>query len=146
LLEDERHLDILRHPGKGRLEEAVTRLFSGINVVSISVTDLDRARTFYGDTLGLGPPLFDLPEQGWIEFSTGGANGNLSVTFAAPGWEPSHGTTLVLNVSDCAAAVEELRRRGVPCDDAQTFEGFVTFASFYDPFGNRLQMCSPAGD
>ena len=61
-------MDILSRPGKGKLEEAVTRLFSGINVVSISVTDLDGARTSYGDTLGLGPPLFDLPEQGWIEF------------------------------------------------------------------------------
>lgn len=45
--------------------------FRGINVVSISVTDLDRARLFYRDTLGLGEPLYDLPETGWIEFSTG---------------------------------------------------------------------------
>ncbi len=37
-------------------------LFRGINVVSISVTDLDRARAFYGETLGLGTPLYDLPE------------------------------------------------------------------------------------
>ena len=62
------------------------QLFSGINVVSISVTDLDRAREFYRDTLGLGPPLYDLPEAGWIEFSTGANGGNLSVTTAEPGW------------------------------------------------------------
>ena len=52
--------------------------------------------------------------------------------------------TLVLDVEDCRAAVDELRRRGVRCDDAHALPGFVTFASFYDPFGNRLQMCSPA--
>jgi hypothetical protein len=54
-------------------------LFRGINVVSISVTDLGRARAFYGETLGLGAPLYDLPEAGWIEFSTGGST-NISVT------------------------------------------------------------------
>lgn len=62
---------------------------------------------------------------------------------AEPGWRPSTGTTLVLDVDDCDAAVAELRRRGVACEDPQVFPGFVTFASFYDPFGNRLQMCSP---
>ena len=119
-------------------------LFSGINVVSISVTDLDRAREFYRNTLGLGPPLYDLPEAGWIEFSTGAADGNVSVKTAEPGWQPSFGTTIVLNVRDCHAAVAELRRRGVRCDEPVVFSGFVTYASFYDPFGNRLQMCSPA--
>ncbi|WP_353641742.1 VOC family protein [Mesorhizobium sp. WSM2239] len=119
-------------------------LFKGINVVSIPVSDLDRARDFYRNVLGFGEPLYDLPEAGWIEFSSGreGA-GNVSVTLAEPGWRPSTGTTLVLDVEDCHAAVEELRRRGVTCDDPQVFPGYVTFASFHDPFGNRLQMCSP---
>lgn len=122
----------------------MTKLFHGINVVSISVTDLDRAREFYGNTLGLGAPLYDLPEAGWIEFSTGSTSGNLSVVKAEPGSHVSPSTTVVLNVENCHAAVDELRSRGVACDDAQVFPGFVTFASFYDPFGNRLQMCSPA--
>jgi len=119
-------------------------IFKGINVVSIPVTDLDAARGFYRDTLGLGTPLYDLPEAGWIEFSTGREGGNVSVTLAAPEWQPAAGVTLVLDVEDCHAAVAELRRRGVRCEDPQVFPGYVTFASFYDPFGNRLQMCSPA--
>ena len=45
-------------------------LFSGINVVSIAVPDLASAREFYGYVLGLGEPLYDLPEAGWIEFGT----------------------------------------------------------------------------
>jgi len=119
------------------------QIFRGINVVSISVPDIDRARDFYRDALGLGEPIYDLPEAGWIEFSTG-SGGNLAVTRAAPGWEPSIGTTIVLNVEDCHSAVAELRRRGISCDDPTVFPGFVTFASFFDPFGNRLQMCSSA--
>jgi predicted enzyme related to lactoylglutathione lyase len=120
-----------------------TSVFSGINVVSISVTDLDKARDFYGTVLGFGDPIYDLPEAGWIEFPTGGS-GNLSVVLAEPGWTASTSTTVVLNVEDCASAVATLRNRGVTCDDPQVFPGFVTFASFFDPFGNRLQMCSPA--
>jgi predicted enzyme related to lactoylglutathione lyase len=107
------------------------------------VPDLDRAREFYGTVLGLGAPVFDLPEAGWIEFATGSAAGNLAVTTAGAGWSPSTGTTIVLNTPDCAATCAELRARGVRCDDPVVFPGYVTYCSFYDPFGNRLQMCSP---
>jgi predicted enzyme related to lactoylglutathione lyase len=120
------------------------RLFDGINVVSIAVPDLDAARDFYGTVLGLGAPEFDLPDAGWIEFRTGGPGGNLAVTRAEPGWAPSTGTTVVLDTADCHAACAELRARGVRCDDPVVFPGYVTYCSFYDPFGNRLQMCSPA--
>ena len=115
-----------------------------INVVSISVTDLDRARAFYRDALGLGEPVYDLPEAGWIEFSFGDGQANLALTLAEPGYRPAIGTTVVLDVEDCFAAAEELRRRGVRVDDPQVFPGYVTFANVYDPCGNRLQICGPA--
>lgn len=118
------------------------KLFQGINVVSISVPDLDRAREFYSSVLGLGAPVYDLPDAGWIEFTTGSAAGNLALTTAEAGWAPSTGTTVVLNTSDCAATCAELRARGVRCDDPVVVPGYVTYCSFYDPFGNRLQMCS----
>lgn len=117
-------------------------LFSGINVVSIAVPDLAAAREFYGSTLDLGEPLYDLPADGWIEFGTGGA-GNLAITLAEPGKQAPVGTAVVLNVADCRAAWRRLRERGVHRDEPVDFPGFVTFCSFYDPFGNRLQICSP---
>lgn len=119
-------------------------MFRGVNVISIPVTDLAVARKFYGQTLGLGDPVYDLPDAGWIEFSTGGEGGNLSVTTAPEQQAGAKGATVVLNVEDCRAAVLGLRERGVRCDDPVVFPGFVTFASLYDPFGNRLQVCSPA--
>ena len=122
------------------------QLFQGINVVSISVTDLDLAREFYGTVLGLGTPAFDLPDAGWIEFTTGTPSGNIAVTTAAPDWTPHTGTTIVLNTDDCAATCATLRTRGVRCDDPIVFPGYVTYCSFYDPFGNRLQICSAPPD
>jgi len=121
-------------------------LFKGINVVSIEVPDLAAARAFYGETLGLGAPVYDLPEAGWIEFPTGGPGGNLALARAGEDWRPSTATTIVLDVADCDAACASLRARGVRCDDPRVCPGYVTFCDFYDPFGNRLQMCGPAPD
>jgi len=126
------------------VKEAEVNLFKGINVVSISVTNLDQAREFYREVLGLGEPIYDLPDSGWVEFGSGGPSGNIAVTKAEPHWQPNRGTTVVLNVRDCHTACTELRRRGVHCEDPVVFPGYVTYCSFYDLFGNRLQMCSPA--
>lgn len=117
-------------------------LFNGINVVSIAVPDLDAARDFYSNTLGLGEPLYDMPEMGWIEFSAGTPEAHISITTAAEGWQPGAGTTIVLNTADCHQSAAELRARGVRVEDPVGIPGVITYCSFYDPFGNRLQMCS----
>lgn len=119
-------------------------MFQGINVVSIPVTDLAQARFFYGEMLELGEPVYDLPDAGWIEFGSGGNGGNVAVTTADAEQAGQKGVTIVFDVADCAATVARLRAKGVTCDDPVTFPGFVVFASFYDPFGNRLQIASPA--
>lgn len=84
--------------------------------------------------------IYDLPDAGWIEFGSGSTSGNIAVTKAEVSWKPSTGTTVVFNVEDCNAACKELRRRGVRCENPVVFPGYVTFCSFYDPFGDRLQM------
>jgi predicted enzyme related to lactoylglutathione lyase len=112
--------------------------------VSIEVPDLAAAKVFYGEMLDLGSPVYDIADNGWIEFATGSDAGNLAITQAKPGWQPSHTTTIVLNTEDCHGACGELTARGVRCEELVTFPGYVTFCSFYDPFGNRLQMASPA--
>jgi len=119
-------------------------MFKGINVVSIEVPDLEEAKKFYGDVLALGEPLYDLPDDGWIEFGVGGTVGNLAVMRAGSDWRPCLGTTVVLTVEDCEAAWRELKQRNVHCDEPVVFPGYVTYCSFYDPFGNRLQICGPA--
>ncbi|MBE7367990.1 VOC family protein [Ramlibacter pallidus] len=120
------------------------RFFQGINVVSLTVPDLAAARAFYETTLGLGQPVYDLPDAGWIEFSTGSDSGNLSITLGDKDKTVAQSTTIVLNTADCHATCAALKARGVRCDEPVVFPGFVTFCSFYDPFGNKLQMCSPA--
>jgi predicted enzyme related to lactoylglutathione lyase len=120
------------------------QLVKGINVVSISVTDLDQAREFYGTVLGLGTPAYDLPDMGWVEFKSGSDYGNIAMTLTEPGWQPSTGTTVVLKTDDCYETRRELLSRDVLCDEPVVVAGYVVFCNFYDPFGNRLQLCSNA--
>jgi predicted enzyme related to lactoylglutathione lyase len=119
-------------------------MFKGINVVSLTVPDLEAGRQFYGEVLGLGRPTYDFPEQGWIEFSTGAPGAGMAIIPSEEVFVPSRDTTIVLNVDDCATAVADLRQRGVRCDDPIAVPGMVTYANLYDPFGNRLQICSSA--
>jgi hypothetical protein len=101
----------------------MVRIFEGINVVSISVPDL--AREFYRDVLDLGEPLYDLADAGWVEFRSGSPSGNIAVTKAPPDWQATIGTTVVLNVKDCHAAWEELKRRVVRCEDPVAFPALL---------------------
>lgn len=115
-------------------------LFESINVVSVEVPDLAEARRFYGEVLEFGEPSYDLPDAGWIEWPLRGKAANLSVTAAAPGWQPHHNVTVVFDVEDCHVMRERLLAKGVRCDEVITIPGVVTYCSFYDPFGSRLQM------
>ena len=102
------------------------------------------AKSSYGEILELGEPVYDLPDAGWIEFSSGGPGGNIAVTETDAESVGQPGVTVVCDVQDCSASVEHVRAKGVRCDDPVTFPGFVVFASFDDPLGNRLQIASPS--
>ena len=117
-------------------------LLKGINVVSISVTDLDKGRDFYRNVLELGEPVIDLPDIGWIEFKLSEESGHISLTSAEEGWQPGGGITIVMNTPDCYATSKTLRDRGVRCDEPVVIPNMVTYFNFYDPFGNRLQACT----
>lgn len=49
----------------------------------------------------------------------------------------------IFEVDNAYAAVEQLRKRGVKCDDVVAIPEMVTYATFYDPDGNRLQVAGP---
>jgi catechol 2,3-dioxygenase-like lactoylglutathione lyase family enzyme len=103
-----------------------------IDFVEISVADMDRALRFYRDTLGMDFPLWD-DSADWKEFDT---------PPVALALDRSDGTTpgqvrLALAVDDVAAAVEELRAKGVPI--LGQHEGDVCYQAFIQaPDGNVI--------
>jgi len=115
-------------------------LLKGMSVVQFNVTDWNKAKKFYGETLGL-PVSFDTGEEvGWCEFGETG-----KTTLAINLWRessppPRGGAMPVFAVDDAHQAVEELRKRGVKCDDPVTIPGMVVYANVYDPEGNCFQI------
>lgn len=106
--------------------------------VSLPVTDMERARSFYRDTLGLTP----VDEGGFPEYQLGE---NISVylldmeaigsTFTGP-----HTASIALRVPDVAAARKELEAKGVAFE-GETFDtGVCHMAHFKDPDGNVLML------
>ena len=120
-------------------------LFKNVNVVSLAVRDWEQAKKFYGQVLGW-PVAFASDEAGWIEY---GRENEAHVSISR--WEGPEplpagrgGTTLVLTVEDAYEATRRLRDMGVRCDDAVTIPGMVSYGTFYDPEGNRIQFAAEA--
>lgn len=119
---------------------------------SFSVDDLQKARTFYGDTLGLeitDVEMQDMPkEYRPLSLKAGGGTGVL--IYPKPNHEPATFTVLNFPVSDIEAVVDALSERGVRFEryegDIETDEkgihrnGGPLIAWFKDPAGNVLSV------
>jgi len=109
----------------------------------LPVVNVDRARRFYEDKLGLGPG--ERTVDGGVRYRTGDGSFELS-----PRKEPTHNpyTAMSFEVSDVVREVRELETRGVAFEDydlpdLKTVEHVCVLGSdkaawFKDPEGNIL--------
>jgi catechol 2,3-dioxygenase-like lactoylglutathione lyase family enzyme len=107
--------------------------------ISVPVTDLERAKRFYGDTLGL--PEIEHPEQGFPEYQLGENVSVYLLTLESIGGEfrGPHDAGFALRVPDVAQAKAELEEKGVE------FAGIIDtgvchMAFFADPDGNQIVL------
>lgn len=110
----------------------------------ISVSDLDRAREFYGGTLGL--KLVD--EVGGLRFATD--DGSWFVVYSSQFSAPSGTTVMSFMVDDLELAVKEMREAGITFEEydlpgLKTVDGIGEVdgergAWFMDPDGNILAV------
>ena len=107
--------------------------------VSVPVQDLDRAKRFYSETLGL--PLVS-GDDAWPEYQLGENVSlylidptNVGQTFTAP-----HSSQIALRVPDVAAARGELEEAGVEFEGEIMDTGVCHMAFFEDPDGNQLML------
>ena len=118
-----------------------TKAFSGF-----AVDDLQKARQFYGETLGLRTSVLD-EENGLIVLHLAGDRDTL--VYRKPDFTPATYTILNFAVDDIDHAVDELAARGV---QFERYEGFEhdekgvsrgqgpAIAWFKDPAGNILSV------
>ena len=99
---------------------------------TLAVSDLERARRFYEETLGLE---VEAQVAETIRFRCGGGTG-LAI-FERP-MTPSDRTVAAFEVADIEAEVAELGSRGVEVDGVVTLDSGVRRAFFKDPDGNII--------
>jgi catechol 2,3-dioxygenase-like lactoylglutathione lyase family enzyme len=115
-----------------------TKAYSGF-----SVDDVEKARDFYGDTLGVETSI----EHGMLELRLGGDAAVL--VYPKPNHVPATFTVLNFPVADVEKAVDELTQAGVRVERYDEFEqdekgiarnGGPDIAWFKDPAGNILSV------
>jgi catechol 2,3-dioxygenase-like lactoylglutathione lyase family enzyme len=113
-----------------------------------AVDDLDEARRFYGETLGLKTEVLD-EEHGLLTLHLAGDRDTL--VYLSPGMTPPSYTILNFPVEDIDQTVDDLTARGVsfehygnedlPQDEKGVMRGDgPQIAWFKDPAGNTLSV------
>jgi predicted enzyme related to lactoylglutathione lyase len=124
---------------------ADTRAFSGIGV-----DDFEKAKDFYGETLGLRFTVLD-EENRLMTLHLAGDRDTL--LYESPSFSPAGYTVLNFEVDDIDAAVDELSSRGVKFEQYNEMtqdekgvmrEGGPPIAWFKDPAGNVLSVLQPS--
>ena len=106
-----------------------------VGFVAIAVSDKERARKFYQETLELKPSTSAM-ERAWVEYDLGPITTGVG---CHPAWKPSRdGTSIAFEVDDFDATMAKLKERGVNFDIEKTETPVCWMAQFRDPDGNKL--------
>jgi predicted enzyme related to lactoylglutathione lyase len=110
-------------------------MITEVAFVAIAVSDKERARKFYQETLELKPNS-TVMDGAWVEYDLG----TLTIGVGChPAWQPSReGTTVAFEVDDFDGTVEKLKTKGVTFDMDKTETPVCWMAQFRDPDGNKL--------
>ncbi|MCW3840658.1 VOC family protein [Micromonospora yasonensis] len=116
-----------------------------VKLVSVPVSDQDRARDFYLDVLDFDL-IFDNPMGPggrWVQVAPKGADTALTLVTWFPTMPPGSLKGLVLETDDLDADVARLRERGVVFPDGgiQTAP-WGRYVTFHDPDGNGIVLQS----
>jgi predicted enzyme related to lactoylglutathione lyase len=113
-----------------------------ITVVSVPVTDQDRAKHFYTEQLG-----FELRAEAsfgdglsWIQVAPRRATTSLTLVTWFEEMPPGSLRGLVIDCDDLQGDYETLSRRGVPFNGPPTEMPGGAFATLTDPDGNHLSL------
>jgi predicted enzyme related to lactoylglutathione lyase len=105
--------------------------------IAIAVSDKERARKFYQETLELKPTTTAM-EGAWVEHDIGAVTIGVG---SHPAWKPSRdGTSVAFEVDDFDDTYDKLKKRGVEFDIEKTETPVCWMAQFRDPDGNKLLL------
>jgi len=108
---------------------------------AVPVTDMERSKTFYGETLGL-PQVSHAEDQGFPEYKLGD-NGFLyllSLESIGGAFRGPHDAGFALRVPDVHEARKELEEKGVAFNGDVLDTGVCHMAFLADPDGNQIVL------
>jgi len=115
-----------------------------LELVPIPVSDVDRAKAFYGEELGFTIDVDVRPADGVrvVQVTPPGSACSIGFGTGLPvyGAPPGSVRGLHLVVADIERARAELVERGVDVGDVEDVGGGVRYASLRDPDGNTLTL------
>ncbi len=120
---------------------------SHVKLLSVPVTDQDRAKDFYVGTLG-----FDLiadnpmgPGQRWVQVGPKGGQTSITLVTWFESMPAGSLTGLVLETDDLDGDVAALTANGLVTDGVQD-EPWGRFVTFTDPDGNGIVLQATSSD
>jgi catechol 2,3-dioxygenase-like lactoylglutathione lyase family enzyme len=115
---------------------------TGVQVLSLPVSDQDRARQFYVDVLGMDL-LRDAemqPGLRWVQVAPRGSETTITLVTWFDTMPAGSHRGLVLESDDLEADVERLRELGVAIPDGIQEQPWGRFVTLADPDGNGLVL------
>jgi catechol 2,3-dioxygenase-like lactoylglutathione lyase family enzyme len=119
-----------------------------LEVVVVSVSDVDRAKAFYADQMGFPVDVDHQPNEHFrvVQMTPRGSGCSITIGKGIAKMEPGSLHGLQLSVADIHAAHADLSSRGVPLSPVQHHDGsgfadgpgeaYNSFIFFSDPDGN----------
>jgi catechol 2,3-dioxygenase-like lactoylglutathione lyase family enzyme len=121
---------------------AVPFAYDGHLVISVNVSDLDRAIAWYQEMLGF-QLTYKLDDYGWAEVNS--PITGVSIGLGQAEKPDVKGNTPTWGVGDIDAARGYLEGKGVRFDgETQDVGAMVKLATFYDPDGNSYMLAQNA--
>jgi predicted enzyme related to lactoylglutathione lyase len=110
-----------------------------VDYIRVPVDDIEKARHFYGEILGL-PQSPHLDHEDWVEYEAS----NVTLAVMTPHTHDYEfaqlpPATIALGVPDVAAAKAQLEKQGVEVGEMWD-SGVCTGAGVSDPAGNRILL------
>ncbi|MBL8119285.1 MAG: VOC family protein [Anaerolineae bacterium] len=125
-----------------------------VGTVSVFVSDQDRAKQFYTETLGLelhrDQPLFPGAQSRWLSVAPKGAETEIVLYLPDENWEHYRGVVgksqaVTLDVSDIEGVVGVLKQKGVVIVSDIDRQPWGSNAIIQDSEGNHLLLVEQAG-
>jgi catechol 2,3-dioxygenase-like lactoylglutathione lyase family enzyme len=123
------------------MQQRTDAAIQDVAVVSVPVSDQERARAFFVDRLG-----FELVSESvadglhWVQVRPHGSSTSLTLVTWFPSMPAGSLRGLVLETADVAGAYRDLASRGVEFDHEPQEAFWGTYVTFSDPDGNSFVL------